>query len=73
MNLQNFQIYDIDGSVIFYGGQVRYFKKRSSQGNWKELIQNNGKYLRGKLVNYSNNILDVICNTISDFQNMNTF
>lgn len=69
MNVQNFQIYDIDVSVIFYGGYVKYLKKV----NWKELIQNNRKYLRGKLVNYSNNILDVICKTISEFQNMNTF
>lgn len=60
-------------ALFSMGDKLDISKKMSSQGNWKELIQNNGKYLRGKLVNYSNNILDVICKTISEFQNMNTF
>lgn len=64
MNVQNFQINYISISLgdKFY---MKNFKFWKLLGMYSE--KKNGNYLRGKLVNYSNNILEIICKAISEF------
>lgn len=64
MNVQNFQINDISISLgdKFYMKKFKFWKLLGMYSEKK-----NGNYLRGKLVNYSNNILEIICKAISEF------
>lgn len=62
MNVHNFQINDISISMgdKFYMKKFKFWKL---EGMYSE--KKIGNYLRGKLVNYSNNILEIICKAIS--------
>lgn len=62
MNVHNFQINDISISLgdKFYMKKFKFWKLLGMYSEKKI-----GNYLRGKLVNYSNNILEIIC--ISEF------
>lgn len=64
MNVQNFQINDISISLgdKFYMKKFKFWKLLGMYSEKK-----NRNYLRGKLVNYSNNILEIICKAISEF------
>lgn len=64
MNVQNFQINDISISLgdKFYMKKFKFWKLLGMYSEKKI-----GNYLRGKLVNYSNNILEIICKAISEF------
>lgn len=66
MNVHNlkFQINDISISMgdKFYMKKFKFWKLLGMYSEKKI-----GNYLRGKLVNYSNNILEIICKAISEF------
>lgn len=62
MNVHNFQINDISISMgdQFYMKKFKFWKLEGMYSEKKFV-----NYLRGKLVNYSNNILEIICKAIS--------